>query len=252
MVWNYDKERHEAYRIVDAYAEHEVMEFFWKEIVEKDENTNMAIDLLFSKIDFTLFTRKTIEFYQEIFGHFLCVYFDAYSGKEKRKIIENKLAYLENKICGISDEYVCKQLYKSLTLALTKYCHGDWSKAKTAYTYEDRMFLNKQFEKYGKYHIKEMIQTIYQLRIDELLPEILLSTNKAFNEAMQGNKKTFEKNISEVQWIVDYLILKAFVYKSDEIKGDNELTDAFEGVLLSMIELNNPKAAVILDEFRIH
>lgn len=251
-LWNYDKRRHEAHRIVDAYAEHEVMEFFWKEIVEKDENTNMAIDILFGEIDFTLFTRETIEFYQEIFGYFLCVYFDAYSEKGRRKIIENKLAYLENKICGISNEYVRKQLYKSLTLALTQYCHGGWSKAKTAYVYEDKMFLNKQFEKYGKYHIKDMIQTIYQLRIDELLPEILLSTNKAFNEAMQGNKKAFEKDISEVQWIVDYLILKAFVYKSDEIKADNELTDAFEGVLLSMIELNNPKAAVILDEFRIH
>lgn len=251
-LWNYDKGEHEAYRIVDAYAEHEVMEFFWKEIVEKDENTNKAIDLLFGEIDFTLFTRETIEFYQEIFGYFLCVYFDAYSEKGRRKIIENKLAYLENKICGISDEYVRKQLYKSLTLALTQYCHGGWSKAKTAYVYEDKMFLNKQFEKYGKYHIKDMIQTIYQLRIDELLPEILLSTNKAFNEAMQGNKKAFEKDISEVQWIVDYLILKAFVYKSDEIKADNELTGAFEGVLLSMIELNNPKAAVILDEFRIH
>lgn len=251
-LWNYDKGKQEAYHIVDAYAEYEVMEFFWKEIVEKDENANIAIDILFDGIDFTLFTRETIEFYQEIFGHFLCVYFDAYSERGRRKIIENKLMYLENRICGISDEYVRTQLYKSLTLALTQYCHGDWSKAKAAYTYEDKMFLNKQFEKFGKCHIKDMIQTIYQLRIDALLPEILLSVNKAFNEAMQGNKKAFEKDISEVQWIVDYLILKAFVYKSDEIKADNELTDAFEGVLLSMIELNNPKAAVIFDEFRIH
>lgn len=29
-------------------------------------------------------------------------------------------------------------------------------------------------------------------------------------------------------------------------------TRAFEGVLQSMVELDNPKAAVILDEFRIH
>lgn len=40
------------------------------------------------------------------------------------------------------------------------------------------------------------------------------------------------------------VILKAFVYKSDEIKADNELADAFEGILLSMIELNNPKAGL--------
>lgn len=171
-LWNNDRGEHEAYCIVDSYAEHEVIEFFWKEIVVKDENTNKAIDILFDEIDFALFTRETIKFYQEIFGHFLCVYFDAYSEKGRRKIIENKMMYLEQKVCGISDEYVRKQLYKSLTLALTDYCHGDWSKAQTAYAYEDKKFLNRQFEKYGKYHIKDMIQTIYQMRIDELLPEI--------------------------------------------------------------------------------
>ena len=42
------------------------------------------------------------------------------------------------------------------------------------------------------------------------------------------------------------------VYQSDDIKNDDELTRAFDGVLQSMVELDNPKAAVILDEFRIH
>ena len=114
------------------------------------------------------------------------------------------------------------------------------------------MFLNKQFGKYGKYYIKDMIQTIYQLQIDEVLPEILLSLNKACNEAVMNDKERFEKDIAEVQWIVDYIILKAFVEMSEQIKADNQLTEAFEGVLLAMIKINNPKAAVILDEFRIH
>jgi hypothetical protein len=114
------------------------------------------------------------------------------------------------------------------------------------------MFLNRQFEKYGKYHIKDLIQTIYQLRIDEVLPEIFLSLNVACKEAIKSSKERFEKDIIEVQWIIEYLLLKAFIDKSEEIKADNNLTEAFEGVLLAMIELNNPKAAVILDEFRIH
>ena len=251
-LWNYDKGKHNAHRIVDTYAQFEVMEFFWKEIVEKDNNSNKAIDLLFEGIDFSLFTHETIKFYQEILGHFLCAYFDAHVEMGKRKIIENKLMYLESKICEISTERVRKEFYKSLILALTNYCHGDWSKITAAYTYEDKMFLNKQFGKYGKHHIKDMIQTIYQLRIDEVLPEILLSLNKACNEAVMKNRERFEKDIAEVQWIVDYLILKAFIDKSEQIKADNQLTEAFEGVLLAMIELNNPKAAVILDEFRIH
>lgn len=251
-LWHYDKGKHNAHRIVDTYAEFEVMEFFWREIVEKDNNSNKAMDILFDEIDFTLFTHETIEFYQEIFGHFLCAYFDAHVEKGRRKVIENKLLYLESKICEIPNEHVRKELYKSLTLALSDYCHGDWSKATAIYTYEDKMFLNKQFEKFGKYHIKDMIQTIYQLRIDEVLPEILLSLNVACDEAITNNKGRFEKDIVEVQWIMDYLTLKAFVDRGEEIKADNHLTEAFEGVLLAMIELNNPKAAVILDEFRIH
>ena len=38
----------------------------------------------------------------------------------------------------------------------------------------------------------------------------------------------------------------------NEVKNDDKLTIAFEGVLQSLVELNNPKATVILDEFRVH
>lgn len=41
-----------------------------------------------------------------------------------------------------------------------------------------------------------------------------------------NNKERFEKDIVEVQWIIDYLILKAFIDKSEEIKADNNLTQA--------------------------
>ena len=251
-LWDFDRGEHNAYRIVDANAEFEVMQLFWRELIENDVNSYKAIDILFDEIDFSLFTYKTIEFYQEILGRFLCAYFDAYSEKGKRKIIEDKIKYLEKKVHGISDRNVQIQLYKSLFFALTQYCHGDWSKAKTSYEYEDKMFLNNQFGKYGKYHVKDVMQTIYQLRIEELLPEILLAVSKVFNDAAMVNEKMFRKEVLEVQWIVDYLILKAFIDKSDEIKADLELTNAFESVLLSMIELNDSKAAVILDEFRIH
>ena len=79
-----------------------------------------------------------------------------------------------------------------------------------------------------------------------------MSLNDCFSKVLQENKDNFAKTISEVQWIIDILILKAFIYHSDGIKNDNELTMAFEGVPESMIVLNNEKAAVIMDEFRIH
>lgn len=66
------------------------------------------------------------------------------------------------------------------------------------------------------------------------------------------DRNNLAKSIIEVQWILDMLVLKAFVYQSDDIKNDDELTRAFEGVLQSLVELDNPKAAVIMDEFRVH
>lgn len=99
---------------------------------------------------------------------------------------------------------------------------------------------------------KDFLQTIYQLRIEELLPHILISLNEVFAEAIHEDKVKFAKFTTEVRWILDMLVLKAFVYQSDDIKNDNELARAFEGVLQSMVELDNPKAAVISDEFRIH
>ena len=251
-LWDFDRSSRQAYRIVNVFHEYEIVELFQREIVRKNENAEKAIDILFDDIDFYLFTSETIEFYQNIFGDFVCAYFDAYSDKDKRRMLEKKILYLDGKVNGIKKDYVRIQLYKSLMFSLTRYCHGDWSKAKTEYSYNNIMFLNNQFKKYGKYHVKDLVQTIYQLRIEELLPHILISLNEVFAEALHEDKVKFAKSITEVQWILDMLVLKAFVYQSDDIKNDDELTRAFEGVLQSLVELDNPKAAVILDEFRVH
>lgn len=251
-LWDYNKSKGKAYQIVDTYHKHEVVELFQREIVHKDINAEKTIDMLFDDVDFSLFTSDALEFYQEIFGEFVCVYFDSYSDKNKRHVLENKILYLDKKVNRVKNDYARIQLYKSLMFSLTIYCRGDWSKAKTEYSYSDKMFLNGQFKKYGKYHIKDLVQTIYQLRINELLPHILISLNEAFTEALHEDKVKFAKSIAEVQWIIDRLLLSAFVSWSDEIKNDDELTVAFEGVLLSMIELDNPKAAIILDDFRVH
>lgn len=48
------------------------------------------------------------------------------------------------------------------------------------------------------------------------------------------------------------LILKSFIFYSDEIKKDEKLINAYEDILLALTEIRNEKAAVLLDEFRIH
>lgn len=155
------------------------------------------------------------------------------------------------KITKDNEEYVRIQLYKSLMLSVTRYCTGDWSKIKTNYSYVDKQFLNKQFTKYGKYHIKELLRTIYQMHMDELLPEILISIRNSFQNAKSEVNK-FKKSIREQEAIVQLIILKSFITYSDKIKQDQELIEAYEDILEILINLNYEQAAVILDEFRIH
>lgn len=48
------------------------------------------------------------------------------------------------------------------------------------------------------------------------------------------------------------IIIKSFLNFNDAIKQDEELTTAYEDILEKLIEFKYEKAAVILDEFRIH
>ncbi|WP_270491040.1 SMEK domain-containing protein [Holdemanella porci] len=250
-IWKYTKRNYNAHEIFDVYQEHEIIELFQREMIQTQDDAKMAIDILFEEIDFTKFTTDTIEFYQDIFGNFLCEFFDSYVDSKRRNICKKKILYIEKKVNDIDEEYVRIQLYKSLMLSVTRYCTGDWSKIKTNYSYVDKQFLNKQFTKYGKYHIKELLRTIYQMHMDELLPEILISIRNSFQNAKSEVNK-FKKSIREQGAIVQLIILKSFITYSDKIKQDQELIEAYEDILEILINLNYEQAAVILDEFRIH
>ena len=250
-IWKYTKRNYNAHEIFDVYQEHEIIELFQREMIQTQDDAKMAIDILFEEIDFTKFTTDTIEFYQDIFGNFLCEFLDSYVDSKRRNICKKKILYIEKKVNDIDEEYVRIQLYKSLMLSVTRYCTGDWSKIKTNYSYVDKQFLNKQFTKYGKYHIKELLRTIYQMHMDELLPEILISIRNSFQNAKSEVNK-FKKSIREQEAIVQLIILKSFITYSDKIKQDQELIEAYEDILEILINLNYEQAAVILDEFRIH
>lgn len=250
-IWKYTKRNYNAHEIFDVYQEHEIIELFQWKMIQTQDDAKMAIDILFEEIDFTKFTTDTIEFYQDIFGNFLCEFFDSYVDSKRRNICKKKILYIEKKVNDIDEEYVRIQLYKSLMLSVTRCCTGDWSKIKTNYSYVDKQFLNKQFTKYGKYHIKELLRTIYQMHMDELLPEILISIRNSFQNAKSEVNK-FKKSIREQEAIVQLIILKSFITYSDKIKQDQELIEAYEDILEILINLNYEQAAVILDEFRIH
>lgn len=250
-IWYYTKKNYDAHKIFDIGQEHQIIELFQREILKNSNNVTTVIDILFENIDFTKFTTDTIDFYQNIFSSFLCEFFDSYIDSKRRNICKNNILYVEKKINDINQECIRIQLYKSVMLSVPKYHIGDWSKLKTSYTYIDKQFLNQQFTKYGKYHLEELLITIYKMHMDELLPEILISIRNSF-QSKEVDEDKLKKAIKNQEVIIKLIVLKSFITYSDKIKQDQELTEAYENILEMLIKFNYEQAAVILDEFRIH
>lgn len=255
-VWKANYNTHCSHDILDVYSLYEVMDFFQRELVANEIQASIVLDILFTEIDFSNFTRETIKFYLDVFGSLLAYYFDSHNDKDKRAYCENIIRSLEDKIIAIKEEKVKVELYKSLIFSITTYGgSGDWSKCPSGYSYQDKQFLNNLFSKYGGFHIKEMLNTIYKLHLDKLLPEILLSVRDAFKNALLPNKSSsdvFTEIVKEQKVIVLMMITKAFLDFSDQIKQDDDLTKAYEEILEMLVEISYEEAATILDEFRVH
>ena len=88
----------------------------------------------------------------------------------------------------------------------------------------------------------DVLYTVYLFNISELLPEILISISSCFTKAIRNNKEQFAKEIKDSQVIVDMIILKSFIFYSDEIKKDEKLINAYEDILLALTEIRNEHA----------
>lgn len=244
-----DKSNEYKNDILDMYQEYEIIRLFERELAYIDKGYEKIIDLIFDDIDFSKFKREATEFYLEILSCFIVLYCNSYNDRNMRAIIERKLKYIELKIQNIKFEHVKQELSKCLYLSPGKYDRWDPNKIKTKYEYKNKKFLNEQLYKYGKYDIKNSMRTIYLLKIDELLPEILIS----LEEILKFNKESLERNFEgDTKIIIDNIITKAFMDFSDSIKMDSDLIDAYENTLKILIEFSYEKAGVLLDEFRIH
>ena len=257
-VWaKYDDHQGNAHDILDTYALYEVMDAFQRELVRSEEGAKNVLSLLFDDIDFSLFPRDAEKFYLDIFSVLLSAYFDAHNDKNQRVLYGKIIDIIEKRVEAISDEQVKIKLLKSVILATTTYGgSGDWSRCASGYSYSDKEFLNSKFSKHGKYHVKEMLSTIYKLHYSKLLPEIILSIRNVFKDI--ADAKNQKKNLSELlsdsesSAIVKIIITKSFMDLSKSIKEDEDLTVAFEEILEMLVEINYEEAAVILDEFRVH
>lgn len=252
QIWHKNCKEMHAHEIIDTFQEYKVSSYFQRELNMIGRNPEAVYDILFKETDFSLFTRDTVDFYEDALSGFLPAYVDGFRENGKRDDIEKKIRILETYVNNIPDDYVRNTLEKRLFLCKGRYSRWDINKVKAEYSYKDKCFLNAQIEKHGSNHLVDVLYTIYLLNINELLPEILVSISSCFTKAIRDNKKQFAKEIKDSQVIVDMIILKSFIFHSDEIKKYEKLINAYEDILLALTEIKNEKAAVLLDEFRIH
>lgn len=237
----------ECYGFYDIEQRGEVELFLRQEALTA--RAYIVADLLFDDIKFFKFRQPAYDFYYSVMNLFLPSFFDGYQNETIRKICIKNLKIFEKKLLLIEDEAIKKRLSKIMFLSLG--FSGDWSQLQTRYSYADKCALNEFWSKYGKYHLKDLLKVVYQLHIPELLPEALLSINACF-ECNRLNRNLLSEVIDKQGDIIKMIITKVYLDFSDQVKADEELTQAYENFLEILIEFNMEEAAVLLDEFRVH
>ena len=253
QIWYKNRnEIHTQKKSIDPFQKYKVFSYFQRELNIIGRNPETVYNILFKEVDFSIFTRDTVDFYEDALSGFLLPYVNGFCENGKRGDIEKKIRILETYVNKIPNGNVKNTLEKRLFLCKGRDSKWDVNKVKTKYSYKDICFLNAQIEKYAYNHLEDALYTIYLLNINELLPNILISLSLCFAKAIETNKEQFIKEINETQAIVDMIILQSFIFYSDDIKKDERLTKAYEDMLLTLANIRNEKAAVLLDEFRIH
>lgn len=237
--------------VIGTNARYDVVHFLQREICKDYESFVRVIRLLFDEVNFDKFREETIELYLDVFDILVSRYFDAFKERDSRLLIEKEVLNLEEKIKAINNESVRNRLLQMAAMVYHKF-YGDWNNSRASYSIRDKNFLNQQYCKYGQYYFECFIMTLYQMNIKELLPEILISVEKVFSNCKKIKPNDYENVISKHQGIVNVLILDAYLYNSDAIKKDEDLSNSYIHILEMLISLNDEKAAVLLDEFLIH
>ncbi len=248
-IWGQIQNSNGAEELLQFRQREEVEELLRREIVEKNTDDYTAIDLIFDDIEFPILSRETERFYLDIFKYMQCAYFDNSEHPEKRDDIRKKMRYIEQKVNKFSKVSLKEALYKALCFCIRSGYVQNPKQFKVKYSYQDKVFISEQVKKFGKYDIEEMFWGLHNLNVEELLPEILDAINISLKEIMGTS---LSDRLKDVMPIVNMIVSTAFVEHSDEIKKDGNLTDAYEGILETLVEIGNEQAAWLLDEFRLH
>lgn len=234
-VWKANEQSHRSHDILDVYTLHEIEDFLGNQLIKDTVSSQRVIDALFDGVDFSKFTKDTIEFYHNIFFALIPQYFDAYDNNRHRNFIVSVFQNIEGRIQAVAENGVKDELIKSLIFYFPQFKTHDWSKCITKYSLDDKVFINAQLMKYGAKHLSDILLTIRQLHIEELLPEVIIPLQSLFEEARKINEAKFHKTISEQKHRILSCISKAFIDFGDKIKQDYALTKA-DTILGAVIE----------------
>lgn len=227
------------------------MQHYCMDDIDKIQPIDKLLDLMFNDIDYSLFTSDSFEFYEEVFSTLTVSYFNSHSDTQKREICRKNILSLENRISLVTIDSVRIELENSLLLSRHSFIYTDGNMVKAGYTYSDKQFLIQLWSRYGSRHLEGMLYVIYNYQIKLLLPEILVTVYNCLMIFLKegGDPKLLSE---ESKVIMNEIITKAYLDCSDSIKGDEELTQAYEEALKILTDSGFKPAAILLDEFRIH
>ena len=247
-----DKWKSTYYHTIDVYSVSELSDFLKREILYSEDITKV-LEFLFNNVDYSQFKSNTFDFYEDIISSVITVYFDAYKSTTKRNHLAKKIKAIERSIDSIQNSRIKSELSKGLFLSTRSFTGIDGNSFQTSYTYVDKQFLNEIWIKYGSKHLDGLLYVIYNMHIEALLPEILVSIAHCFSEAARV-PRYLQKIVEDenMNIIINEIITIAFVSYNEEIKQDEEIVNSFETLLNCLIEVGSTEAATILDEFRIH
>lgn len=229
------------------YQRLDFKKLFERELGEDNGSYQEAINLLFNNVDYQIFSNDTIKAYVSIFEHLGALYFDSYENDGKRMQLRKCLECAESFIDRIQVPFVKNGLERILIFDYERF-GSNWNKFTTHYSYNDKIFLCRLWGKYHKGHENDVVMSMYQMKFDELLPEVL----PVLAEVVEALSETGEVSDKNCVLILKSIVLKVLLKFSDAVKADQDYHDAYERVLNALIKCNDESAAVILDEYRTH
>ena len=234
------------------FIKNEMSDFYKNEFAYKTD-IEPALNILFNNIEEYKFDYKVIRFYLNLTTSILSVFFDSYNNSKARKICKDNIKKIESRINRLSNSRLKESLSAMIFLSLDEFHAIDWNELNTSYSYNDKIFLNELWSKYGKYHFSSFLQVVYQLRINELLPELLLPLNDiltSLNKEEKNLKKLLESKENKTN--LNLIISLAYFHYNEQIKQNNDLVKAYENILQILINYRYEEAVVLLDQFLIH